>query len=52
MGSDQDFTEMLEFVNFHKIIPKVDSIFPINEFDKAFKKMESGDQYGKVVLKV
>lgn len=52
MGSDQDFTEMLEFVNFHKIIPKVDSIFPINEFDKAFKKMESGDQFGKIVLKV
>jgi len=52
MGSDQDFAEMLEFVNFHKIIPRVDSIFPINEFDKAFKKMESGDQFGKIVLKV
>ena len=50
MGSDRDFKNMLDFVNCHKITPVIDSVFSIKEFDKAIKRMESGQQFGKIVL--
>ncbi len=50
MGSDHDFISMLDFVNKHKIKPLVDSVFPIKNHIEAFKKMENGTQFGKIVL--
>jgi NADPH:quinone reductase-like Zn-dependent oxidoreductase len=50
MGSPREFKAMLDFVTKHAIIPVVDSIFPLKEGDKAFKKMEAGAQFGKIVL--
>ncbi|MEZ4909133.1 MAG: zinc-binding dehydrogenase [Saprospiraceae bacterium] len=52
MGSELDFKNMLEFVDENKIIPIVDSVFDFEDFDKAFSKMEAGDQFGKIVLKI
>ncbi len=52
MGSDKDFSEMLAFVCQHKITPVIDSVFPIAEGRKAFERLESGKQFGKVVLKI
>ncbi len=52
MGSDQDFEQMLAFVNRHKIIPIVDTVFPIEEGALAFERMARGEQFGKIVLKV
>ena len=51
MGSDKDFQNMLKFVASHKITPVIDSIYELKDFDKAIKKMESGMQFGKLVLK-
>lgn len=50
MGSDQDFKEMIKFINFHKIKPIVDEVFPIQEIGAALLKMENGQQFGKLVL--
>lgn len=52
MGSQHDFSEMLDFVNKHKIVPIVDSIFELEEGKKAFERMEEGLQFGKIVLKI
>ncbi len=52
MGSEQDFEQMLAFVNRHKIIPIVDTVFPIEEGALAFERMARGEQFGKIVLKV
>ncbi|MBK9151115.1 MAG: zinc-binding dehydrogenase [Saprospiraceae bacterium] len=49
MGSPRDFAEMLEFVDKHRIIPVVDEVFEMEEWDKAFEKMEQGQQFGKLV---
>jgi NADPH:quinone reductase-like Zn-dependent oxidoreductase len=51
MGSDQDFRDMLAFVDEHKIKPVVDSVFSLEEGSKAFERMEAGTQFGKIVLK-
>ncbi|MBI1224636.1 MAG: zinc-binding dehydrogenase [Bacteroidetes bacterium] len=52
MGSDKDFGEMLDFVTEHQIVPIVDSVFLLEEGAKAFKRMEEGQQFGKIVLKI
>jgi NADPH:quinone reductase-like Zn-dependent oxidoreductase len=52
MGSDQDFAEMLDFVSQHKIVPVIDSVYSLRESEKAFGRMEKGEQFGKIVLKI
>jgi zinc-binding alcohol dehydrogenase/oxidoreductase len=52
MGSDQDFAAMLDFVNQHKIVPVVDAVFDLKDGISAFKRMEQGSQFGKIVLKI
>ena len=50
MGSDHDFSEMLAFVNKHEIVPIIDSVYNLEDGKEAFKRMESGQQFGKIVL--
>lgn len=50
MGSPTDFTNMLEFVNRHKVVPQVDKIYGFDKAEDAFKRMEEYDQFGKIVL--
>lgn len=52
MGSNQDFEEMLQLINQHKIRPIVDKIFNFNEVNEAFAYMESGNQFGKITIKI
>ncbi len=52
MASDQEFNEMIDFVGEHHIVPVVDSVYSINNANEAFKKMEQGLQFGKIVLKI
>lgn len=50
MGSPSDFRSMLSFIEKHQIHPIVDSVFPIEEYGKAFARMEEGNQMGKIIL--
>lgn len=50
MGSQDDFQNMVDFVDKHKIHPIIDEVFPIQEINQAFQKMKRGDQFGKIVL--
>lgn len=52
MGSPADFSAMLNFVEKHEIQPVVDRVFAIHEAKAAFQRMENGDQFGKIVLKI
>ncbi len=52
MGSDKDFNDMVAFVESHKIIPIVDKIFPFDDINDAFAKLNEGSQLGKIVLVV
>lgn len=51
MGSDKDFAEMLDFVNKNSIKPVVDAVFRLDEGEKAFERMDNGEQFGKIVLR-
>jgi D-arabinose 1-dehydrogenase-like Zn-dependent alcohol dehydrogenase len=50
MGTYDDFTAMLGFVNKHKIVPIVDEAFSLKDAQKAVEKMGSSSQFGKIVL--
>ncbi|MBK9221394.1 MAG: zinc-binding dehydrogenase [Saprospiraceae bacterium] len=52
MGTQNEFKEMLEFVEANKLVSIIDSISAFTEFETVFKKMESGNQFGKLVLKI
>jgi D-arabinose 1-dehydrogenase-like Zn-dependent alcohol dehydrogenase len=43
---------MLDFVEGRKIIPVVDKVFSMEQIQEAFTRMENGDQFGKIVLKI
>jgi NADPH:quinone reductase-like Zn-dependent oxidoreductase len=50
MGSPADFAGMTAFVTAHKIVPLVDRVFPLVATEEALRHMESGTQFGKIVL--
>lgn len=50
MGSPAEFAAMLEFINRHRIEPVVDQIYKLDDAVSAFKRLEIGDQMGKLVL--
>jgi zinc-binding alcohol dehydrogenase/oxidoreductase len=52
MGSDLDFVEMLQFVDNHKIVPIIDSIFTLDKSHQAFERMNSGKQFGKIIFEM
>jgi NADPH:quinone reductase-like Zn-dependent oxidoreductase len=52
MGSRTDFRNMLRFVRNRRIRPVVDSAFPLEEARRAVARMEKGEQFGKIVLRI
>jgi NADPH:quinone reductase-like Zn-dependent oxidoreductase len=52
MGNDEEFTQMVDFISKHKIIPVVDSIYELKNANEAAQRMQRGEQFGKIILSV
>lgn len=52
MGNDEEFGEMISFINKHNIVPVVDEVFDLADAQAALEKMGNGKQFGKIVLKI
>jgi NADPH:quinone reductase-like Zn-dependent oxidoreductase len=52
MGSREDFEGVYELVRTGRAKPVVDSVFPLSEIQAAHERLESGEQFGKVVLTI
>lgn len=52
MGSDQEFRDMVAFVNKHQIKPIVDSIYDLSDSEAAYERMRQGKQFGKIVFRI
>jgi D-arabinose 1-dehydrogenase-like Zn-dependent alcohol dehydrogenase len=50
MGTPAEFAAMVEFINKHRIEPVVDQIFKLEDAVEAYRRMEAGEQMGKLVL--
>jgi NADPH:quinone reductase-like Zn-dependent oxidoreductase len=52
MGSLSDFHEVMEQVFSGKIVPVIDSVYPLDQAREAYARYERGEQFGKIILKV
>jgi zinc-binding alcohol dehydrogenase/oxidoreductase len=52
MGSDHEFTEMLEFVSKFQIRPIVDSIRPFDRIVESFRDITMPNRAGKIIFQV
>ncbi|WP_421828140.1 zinc-binding dehydrogenase [Larkinella sp.] len=52
MGTDAEFADMIRFVEDHQLVPVLDEVFLLADAEKALRKMEAGQQFGKLVLQV
>ena len=52
MGSPADFYDMMGFVERERIVPVVDGIYPLEQANEAFRRMDAAGQFGKLVLKI
>lgn len=52
MGAESDFRAMLRAVDAGKIQPVVDRVFPLAQTADAIRHLQSGEQFGKVVIRI
>lgn len=52
MGTEQEFADMVAFVNAKKMTPVVDETFALADAESAMRRMDEGKQFGKIVLDV
>lgn len=50
MGSRDEFLEMLDFVNKHQLKPVMETVFPFQDYSKAFDLLKHSKQMGKIGL--
>lgn len=51
-GSRAIFEDMIEFINISRIVPVIDSVFAFNDALSAYRHLESGAHFGKIVINV
>jgi zinc-binding alcohol dehydrogenase/oxidoreductase len=52
MGARSDFAAMLKLYESAGLRPVIDKVFPLEQASDAHIRMEAGDQFGKIVLKM
>ncbi len=52
MGTPEEFEAMLALVAAHKIVPIIDSVYDLADGNAALGHMDSGQQFGKIVLTI
>jgi NADPH:quinone reductase-like Zn-dependent oxidoreductase len=52
LGPDEDFRQMLRACCVGRLEPVVDSVRDLDEAEDALERMEAGEQFGKLVLRV
>jgi NADPH:quinone reductase-like Zn-dependent oxidoreductase len=52
MGSDAEFDDMLRAFSAGALNPPLDSVFDITSGHAAFERLASGEQFGKIVIRV
>lgn len=51
MGNRQDFVDALQFMMLHNIKPVIDKVAPLKDAISMIQRLESGQQFGKIILK-
>jgi NADPH:quinone reductase-like Zn-dependent oxidoreductase len=52
MGNDREFDAIVAELRGGRLLPPVDSVFPLEDGRKAFERLANAEQFGKVVVRV
>jgi NADPH:quinone reductase-like Zn-dependent oxidoreductase len=52
MGNDAEFDAIVAELRAGRLLPPVDSVFPLDDARAAFERLAAGEQFGKVVIRV
>ncbi|HEX5971440.1 MAG TPA: zinc-binding dehydrogenase [Gemmatimonadaceae bacterium] len=52
MGSEAEFQAIVAHFNAGRLRPPVDSVYPLADGREAFERMQNGEQFGKLVMRV
>jgi len=52
MGNNAEFATVVNELRERRLLPPIDSVFDITQGREAFERLESGAQFGKVVVRV
>ncbi|HEY7394303.1 MAG TPA: zinc-binding dehydrogenase, partial [Gemmatimonadaceae bacterium] len=52
MGNDAEFDAIVAELRAGRLLPPVDSVFPLDHTRAAFERLAAGEQFGKVVIRV
>ncbi|MFO2550678.1 zinc-binding dehydrogenase [Alicyclobacillus cycloheptanicus] len=52
MGSNEEFLDMLSFIEQHGIRPVIDEVVPLASYRRAFERLKAGEQLGKIGLRM
>lgn len=52
MGTRDEFLSMLDFIESRNLKPVTDKIYPLSQAQEALKRMENGEQFGKILLEI
>jgi NADPH:quinone reductase-like Zn-dependent oxidoreductase len=52
MGNDAEFEAVTDELSQGRLVPVIDSTFPLSEGRKAFERMANGEQFGKIVIRI
>lgn len=51
MGNDEEFVEMLSWVNKYELHPTVDQVYSLENYLEAFDRFKDPESFGKIVIK-
>lgn len=52
MGNDAEFDAIAERIGKGKLMPPIDSVFPLEKGRDAFARLKSAEQFGKIVVRI
>ncbi len=52
LGSREEFRQILNFLSNTRMRPIIDQVFPLKDAAAAHERLERGEQFGKIVLRV
>lgn len=52
MGNHREYQDIVRLLALGKLEPLVDSTFPLSKAVEAFRRLEGGEQFGKIVVEV
>jgi NADPH:quinone reductase-like Zn-dependent oxidoreductase len=52
VGSRAMFEEMNRAIELHRLRPAIDRVFPLEQASEAYRHMESGTHFGKIVIRL